>query len=72
MIKKILYPILIPISWLYGFIIWLRNKLYDKKWIKSYSFSKPIISIGNITTGGTGKTPLVIYLAQLIIKNGKK
>ena len=72
MIKKILYPILIPISWLYGFIIWLRNKLYDKKWIKSYSFSKPIISIGNITTGGTGKTPLVIYLAQLIIKNGKR
>ena len=59
-------------SWLYGCTIWVRNKFYNFGWIKTTSFDKPIISVGNITSGGTGKTPLVIYLAQLLLKNGKK
>ena len=65
-------PILILVSWIYGLIIKIRNKLYDLHYIKSHSFNKPIISIGNITAGGTGKTPLVIYIATLIINQGKK
>ena len=52
--------------------MWLRNQFYDFQWIKLAVFNKPIISVGNITSGGTGKTPLVIYLAQLLQKNGKK
>ena len=70
--KQILFPLLIPMSWLYGCTIWVRNQFYSLGWIKVTSFDKPIISVGNITFGGTGKTPLVIYLAQLILKNGKK
>ncbi len=57
------------ISRLYKILIWLRNLLYDKKWIKIFSFEMPIISIGNLTTGGTGKTPLVIYLSEQFKKN---
>jgi len=60
------------ISRLYKILIWLRNLLYDKKWIKIFSFEMPIISIGNLTTGGTGKTPLVIYLSEHLKKIGKK
>jgi len=59
-------------SWLYGCTIWVRNQFYNLGWIKTTSFDKPVISVGNITSGGTGKTPLVIYLAQLLLKNGKK
>jgi len=59
-------------SWLYGCTIWVRNQFYNFRWIKTTSFDKPVISVGNITSGGTGKTPLVIYLAQFILKNGKK
>ena len=70
--QKFLFPFLIPLSWIYGIVIFLRNKLYDLGWIKGAIINKPIISIGNITSGGTGKTPMVIYLAQLLQKNGKK
>ena len=70
--RKILFPFLIPISWLYGCIIWVRNQFYNLGWIKITSFDKPVISVGNITSGGTGKTPMVIYFAKLILKNGKK
>ena len=59
------------ISWIYGLIIWIRNKLFDLNWIKSDYFNQPIISIGNITTGGTGKTPLVIHIAKIILAQGK-
>jgi tetraacyldisaccharide 4'-kinase len=43
-----------------------RNFCYDKKWFKSYSVDIPVISIGNLTAGGTGKTPLVIWLCNLL------
>ena len=64
--------ILIPFSILYSFVMDIRNYLYDKKF---FSICKPdvkIISIGNITTGGTGKTPMVIFLAKLFLRDGKK
>ncbi|MFO7844284.1 MAG: tetraacyldisaccharide 4'-kinase [Bacteroidales bacterium] len=65
-IQKILSPILLPLSLLYGLIIYLRNRFYDYGFFKSTSFTIPIISIGNITVGGTGKTPHVEYLADLL------
>ncbi|MBL7703421.1 MAG: tetraacyldisaccharide 4'-kinase [Ferruginibacter sp.] len=58
--------LLLPISWLYGAVIWLRNKLFDKHILKSSSFSFPIICVGNLATGGTGKTPMTEYLVRLL------
>jgi tetraacyldisaccharide 4'-kinase len=53
-------------SQIYTIIISLRNFLYSKGWLKAHTVSVPVISIGNITVGGTGKTPLVIWLYNLL------
>jgi len=58
--------VLIPFSWLYGLVIWVGNSLYDNGLLKSSAFPIPLISVGNITAGGTGKTPHVEYLAELL------
>lgn len=58
--------ILFPLAWLYGLIVWIRNALYDQGIFRETSFPIPIISVGNITVGGTGKTPHVEYLAGLL------
>ena len=57
---------------LYGFIADVRNTLYDRGVFKSYSLGARTISIGNITTGGTGKTPLVAYVANMLAESGEK
>ncbi len=57
---------LLPLSWLYGGIVKLRNFLFDVGILRSRSFMMPIISVGNITVGGTGKTPHVEYLIRLL------
>ena len=61
-----------PFGWLYGAIGDLRQTLYRKNLFKSYSLKIPTISVGNITTGGTGKTPLVAFIAETLAQNGKK
>lgn len=55
-----------PIGWLYGLVTGIRNWLYDKGIRKSQAFEIPVISIGNITVGGTGKTPHAEYTATLL------
>ncbi|MCA1626087.1 MAG: tetraacyldisaccharide 4'-kinase [Acidobacteria bacterium] len=60
------------LSWIYGIIIRTRNSLYEKGILESFSLGVPVISIGNITVGGTGKTPLVAFVAELLYKNGEK
>ncbi len=63
--------ILYPFSLIYGFIAICRNYLYDIKVLKSVSFKVPVISVGNITVGGTGKTPHTEYLIRLLKTNHK-
>ncbi|WP_321371217.1 tetraacyldisaccharide 4'-kinase [uncultured Draconibacterium sp.] len=65
MVKIFLYPL----SWLYGLVVFMRNRAYDLKIFKSREFDVPVISIGNITVGGTGKTPHVEYLVNLLKDN---
>ena len=57
---------LLPFAWLYGLGVWLRNLLFDTGVIKSRRFDVPVISVGNITVGGSGKTPHVEYLIRLL------
>ncbi|MBW2962986.1 tetraacyldisaccharide 4'-kinase [Mesonia aestuariivivens] len=63
---KVLRKLLFPFSILYGIIVLLRNKLYDWGVKKSVSFSVPVICVGNLSVGGTGKSPMIEYLIRLI------
>lgn len=63
--KKIRY-LLLPFSLIYGWVLWLRNVLYNNGILKSVSPSVKTISIGNISLGGTGKTPHIEYLLRLL------
>jgi tetraacyldisaccharide 4'-kinase len=58
--------LLFPIGFIYVFIIYLRNFLFDRRILKSIEFDVPVISVGNLRVGGTGKTPLTEYIATLI------
>lgn len=62
----LLRKILFPFSVLYGLITSIRNFLFDKGILKSYSFDLPVIAVGNLSVGGTGKTPLIEYLIRLL------
>ena len=64
--------ILAPFGLLYGAIANLRNKLYEKKIFKSADLKVPVISVGNITVGGTGKTPLVARITEILAEQGEK
>ena len=55
-----------PLSWLYGIGVWIRGFLFDNRIIKSKEYPFPIIGVGNITVGGSGKTPHVEYLVRIL------
>ena len=69
MIKSI---VLVPFSLIYGAITKIRNYLYESGTFKSAGLNVPVISIGNITVGGTGKTPLVAYVTEILAGAGEK
>ena len=56
-----------PLSWLYGAGVWLRNLLFDAGVLKQVSFERPVICVGNITVGGTGKTPHTEMLLRMLM-----
>lgn len=62
LLRKLLFPFAI----LYGLITSIRNFLFDKGVLKSYSFDLPVIAVGNLSVGGTGKTPQIEYLIRLL------
>ena len=62
---------LFPISIIFWLITSFRNLFYDIGWLKSSDFSLPIIGIGNITVGGTGKTQHTMYVTKLLSKKNK-
>jgi tetraacyldisaccharide 4'-kinase len=66
---KWLSYLLLPFSWIYGAVVMLRTYLYSSKIYTRSKFDFPIICVGNITAGGTGKTPHIEYLIQLLQPN---
>ena len=63
---NVLRKILFPFAILYGLITTIRNFLFDKGILKSTSFDIPVIAVGNLSVGGTGKTPQIEYLIRLL------
>jgi len=73
--NKSLHPLmclLLPFSWLFGLCALIRRKLYRAGMLKIQRFQVPVIIAGNITVGGTGKTPFVIWLAKFLKAQGYK
>jgi len=64
--------LLLPLSFLYKFIILWRRYLYEYGLFKTTKFTVPVIIVGNITVGGVGKTPLVLWLINFLVENGFK
>jgi tetraacyldisaccharide 4'-kinase len=65
-----LFLLLIPLSALFALVVWLRRGAYGRGFFSSVRVSVPVIVIGNITVGGTGKTPFVIWLTQWLQAKG--
>jgi tetraacyldisaccharide 4'-kinase len=63
-------PILLPLAWLYGLGVRLRNLAFDRGWLRQESFPVPVISVGNLAAGGTGKTPHTEYIIRLLQREG--
>ena len=60
-----------PLSVVYGWVVRAKNWMYDAGWLKVKRLNGTVISVGNLTTGGTGKTPMVLWLAQKFLAEGK-
>lgn len=62
--KQIISWLLMPASWIYGFVTAVRNWMFDSHILPQVEYDVPVVSVGNITVGGTGKTPHVEYLVE--------
>src|ERR1041384_7876984 len=58
--------VLLPFSWLFLGVVRLRRMAYEREWLRVERVGCPVIIVGNLTVGGTGKTPLIIRLATLL------
>ena len=64
--------LLSPFSHLYALAVRIRNAFFSRGWIRARALDRPVISIGNLTVGGTGKTPICLWLAQELTRRGFK
>ena len=64
--------LLAPLGWLFGGIIGARRGLYRRGFFKAVDLGVPVVSVGNLTVGGTGKTPLVRFVAEVLAERGHK
>jgi tetraacyldisaccharide 4'-kinase len=64
--------LLLPIAWLYGAVVWLRNFCYDAGLLRTIRAGVPVISVGNISVGGTGKTPFVELLIRYLLDRKRR
>ncbi len=71
-LRALFFCLLIPFAWLYGAIGWIRAKLYQFQVFNSYRSSLPVLSVGNLAAGGTGKTPTVDWLTKGFQQKGKR
>jgi tetraacyldisaccharide 4'-kinase len=71
-LRRLVGVFLLPLSWLYGAVCKARLLLYQRGWLKQEKLGARVVSVGNVTLGGTGKTPLVIYLAQKLREKNHK
>jgi tetraacyldisaccharide 4'-kinase len=62
--------LLLPLSWLFGAVAGVRRVAYRRGWSQSIRVARPVIVVGNITVGGTGKTPMTIWLAERLQARG--
>ena len=67
---SIAHVFLLPVAWLFGLSAGFRRALYLAGWIKTRPLPVPVIVVGNITVGGSGKTPLVLWLAKMLAAHG--
>lgn len=72
LLQNIVLIFLSIISFFYFIAIWLRNRLYDLKILRTYSANALVVSVGNLTTGGVGKTPVVSEIANYYSRKGQK
>ncbi|MCE3283031.1 MAG: lpxK [Chitinophagaceae bacterium] len=63
--------LLLPFALLYGLVITIRNRLYDKGYLRSATFNFPLICVGNLAVGGTGKSPMVEYIVGVLHRDLK-
>lgn len=66
--KSIVAALLTPFSWVYGAGVWLRNTAFDIGLLQQQEFDVPVVSVGNITVGGSGKTPHVEYIVEALYR----
>jgi tetraacyldisaccharide 4'-kinase len=72
MLPPLVRLLLWPLSVLYGAVVRLRARLYAQGILKQQRLNRPVISVGNLTVGGTGKTPIVIWLAERLLAEGHR
>jgi tetraacyldisaccharide 4'-kinase len=71
-VRKAEEYLLSPLAGIFWLVVFFRNLLFEKGYLKEQKFSVPILSVGNITVGGTGKTPVVALIAEHLKAQGKK
>ena len=64
--------VLLPLSWLYCVVMTLRREAYESGLFKTHRVERPVVVVGNLSVGGSGKTPLVIWLARQLADQGKR